>query len=440
MANGPFFHSRKVIRKVYYLILVGLLAVLAIGWWLGSVHNLSIPGSQAIAIGRLFGLLSAFSILLEILLISRAPFIEKNFDLDEASDLHRLNGYFVLFAILAHLIFLVFGYANPISAGLWSQFTQLNSGLPQVLNATIGTIIFFAMVALSIRIARKKLPYELWYFTHLALYAAIILTFAHQVLNGGDFITQPWFKIFWIGLYGVVFGLLLIYRVARPLYYLKKYSFKVDKIVAEANGIHSIYITGRHINKFRFIPGQYARWRFLAKGVWLESHPYSFSGPPSQDYLRLTIKSDAQYGQKISHFKPGTKVLIDGPRGAFTPITNPAKQILLIGGGIGVAPYLSAIGQLLADKRRVSLYYAAHDHQCCAFKSELNALQKMGLELKYYVSSDNNRIDQTVLQACVNPETAIYICGPDKMSKDFETKLLKCGQSKSKLIIERFAW
>ena len=100
------------------------------------------------------------------------------------------------------------------------------------------------------------------------MYAAIILTFAHQVLNGGDFITQPWFKIFWIGLYGAIFGLLLIYRVARPLYFFQKYRFKVAKIVTEAKGIHSIYITGLHINKFRFTAGQYARWRFLAKGAW----------------------------------------------------------------------------------------------------------------------------------------------------------------------------
>ena len=64
----------------------------------------------------------------------------------------------------------------------------------------------------------------------------------------------------------------------------------------------------------------------------------------------------------------------------------------------------------------------------------------MGLELNYFVSSDNNRIDQAVLQVCVNPETAIYICGPDKMSKDLGSALLKCGQPKSKLIIERFAW
>ena len=49
---------------------------------------------------------------------------------------------------------------------------------------------------------------------------------------------------------------------------------------AEAPGIVSVYMSGRHLDELRAEPGQFFRWRFLAPGLRWTANPYSLSEPP----------------------------------------------------------------------------------------------------------------------------------------------------------------
>jgi ferredoxin-NADP reductase len=53
--------------------------------------------------------------------------------------------------------------------------------------------------------------------------------------------------------------------------------FRVAGVRQEAPGIVSVYITGNDLDELRPAPGQFFRWRFLARGLWWQSHPYSLS-------------------------------------------------------------------------------------------------------------------------------------------------------------------
>ncbi len=400
-----------------------------------------LPGGQLIALGRLFGLLATFSILLEVLLIGRIPFIEESFDLHENMELHRLNGYLMLLSISAHIVFFVIGYGVGGHLGWWPQFLQLNTQFEDVFKATIGTMIFFAATAVSVQAVRKRMRYEIWFLSHLTIYAAVLLTFLHQVNSGGDFVKQQWFVAYWYMLYLLVFGLLGIYRFIRPLYITLKHRFKVSEIVSEGEGIYSIYVTGRNIEQYAFRPGQYATWWFIAPGMWWEGHPFSFSVAPQKDRLRLTAKAGSgDFSAKLQNLAVGTPVIIDGPRGAFTLERATSPDILLIAGGIGVAPYLSYIDQLIGEGKRVTLLYAVRHPKQIAFRNELAALQGRGLRIEVYVSGNNRYIDQAAIAPFVGPNTVAYICGPDGMSKDIETLLKHNGFPQKRIISERFAF
>lgn len=420
----------------------GLLIVLGItvtGWWLGNYPGLSSDGAQLTAIGRLLGLLAAISILIEVLLVSRWPFIEKNFDLDTNMDLHRLNGFSTAALTIGHILFLTVGYSQTFQIGLLSQFWQFNTGFKDVLIATIGTVLIFIITFISVRLIRKRLRYELWHALHLVIYATIIMTFLHQLSSGGDFITQTWFKLFWQLLFATVLGLLLVYRFLRPLIYFWRYRFNIERIVTEAQDIYSIYITGNNIQNFKFLAGQYATCWFLAKNTWWEGHPYSFSAEPNKRYLRITVKASGDFGKKIIRLKAGTPILIDGPRGAFTARRANLANVVLIAGGIGIAPYLATIKGLLKDGKQVSLFYAVHDKNQIAFSQELATLEKKGLKLKIFNSLAGNRIDRQTLQTCTAKDINVFICGPIKMTRDFCQTLRACGLCDKQIVAERFA-
>ncbi len=427
-------------KIVFYVSFVAVLAIIMVSWWQGSGVQLTSSTDRLVAIARLFGLLASFCILLQILLMSRIPLFERNFSLEETINLHRLNGYALLFMIVGHVVFMTFGYRTGASTSLWQQFVLLNTGFEDVYKATIGTVIFFCATFLTLRLVRKHLTYELWYLTHLTVYFAILLTFMHQVNSGGDFIKHTWFKYFWYALFAVVFGLLAYFRFAKMFIHAWQYDFKVQSIVCEAEGIYSIYIDGRNARHFQFIPGQYASWRFMTGYLWLEAHPFSFSQSPGHKLLRITAKISGDFSNKISQIKPGTRVLLDGPRGAFTSHLAKNKSVTLIAGGIGVAPFMSKIPGLLELGKKVTLLYSVRDPQTLAFRSELKELQTQGLNLQTFVTSRGSRITTDILTSTISKQTTVFICGPDAMTKSLPIELKQHGLPKDNIITERFGF
>ena len=433
--------ARRIRQRLFYGGLFASLALLLAGWWLGSAQTLLIPGGRLIALGRLFGLLATYTILLEVLLMSRVPFFEETFDLHETVDLHRWNGYGILFSLTAHAVFITLGYAAPGHVGLWHQFVLLNTQYEDVLIATLGTIIFLAATSLSVGAMRRKLPHEVWFAAHLTLYVAILMTTLHQLKTGGDFIGHFWFTAYWYMWYIGVVGLLVWYRFGRPLLHALRYQFRVERVVPEGRNTYSVYVSGRNLTRFTFRAGQYATWWLLAPGMWWQSHPFSFSGQPGQPLLRFTVKGLGDFSTKIRAIRPGTRLIIDGPRGAFTTErADDANNVLLIAGGIGVGPYLSTIGNLLDAGKTVTLLYAVADAADISFRDELRALRARGLRLELFVSTDGRRVDENSLAPHVGPGTVAYICGPDGMSRSLTRTLRQLGMPKQAIATERFAY
>ncbi len=427
-------------RVVFYGSLLSVLGVIIYGWWQSSGSVIATSTDRVVVIARLFGLLASFCVLLEVLLMSRIPLFERNFSLEETVELHKLNGYLLLFMIVGHIVFMTVGYNVHSTDNLWQQFVTLNTGFEDVFKATIGTIIFFCATFLTLGFVRKHLNYELWYMTHLTVYFAILLTFLHQVSVGGDIVHHTWFKVFWFALFVAVFGLLAYYRFAKMFIHAWTYDFKVSRVEREAADTYSIYITGNDLQNFQFIPGQYASWRFLSGNLWFEAHPFSFSLEPGYNMLRITAKTKGDFSNKLLALKPGTKVLVDGPRGAFTSHLAKTKSVTLIAGGIGVAPFLSKIPGLLAAGKRVTLLYSVRNASSLAFKNELKELEGKGLIVYTFVSDTGQRITAPVLSKTVTLQTTVFICGPDAMTKNMPIELMTLGLPKKNIITERFGF
>lgn len=433
--------KRKLMRFGFYVGVLITLAGIMFGWWTMNGANLNSYADRLIAIGRLFGLLATWSVIIQIILMSRVPFIERNFDLQDNIQLHKYNGYALLATISGHVVFLTLGYALPMHISLWDQTITFNTQYEDVLLATIGTAIFFVASFLSINALRTKMRYEVWYLIHITVYAGILMTFLHQVNTGGDFIHNFWFTAFWYALYILAFVVWLRYRLLNPLWLAYKHRFQVQSISQTALNTYSVTLTGYDIGVFDFEPGQYATWRFLSRGLWYEAHPFSISSPRGSNYLQFTVKTSPELTEKIASAKPGTSVLVDGPRGSFTAErAERTPKVVLIAGGIGVAPYLSTMSELLEKGKEVSLLYSAKANADVAFREQLIQLQTRGLKIRLFINELNQQITPEVLDSIAQDDTTIYICGPDGMSKAFVKTLRNLGFSKKYIITERFAF
>ena len=69
-----------------------------------------------------------------------------------------------------------------------------------------------------------------------------------------------------------------------------------------------------------------------------------------------TRMRDTAFKRVLKTVALGTAVKLDGPSGSFTLHKNQAKDGVFLGGGIGIAPFLSIIRQAASDKLAQQLY------------------------------------------------------------------------------------
>src|SRR5690349_19910241 len=70
----------------------------------------------------------------------------------------------------------------------------------------------------SYRVARRRISHERWWRVHLFTYLAIILSFSRRLSTGATFVSNPLARLWWIGLYAVVGGSVVWYRVLVPVW------------------------------------------------------------------------------------------------------------------------------------------------------------------------------------------------------------------------------
>ena len=415
------------------------------GWFIKSGHGLNTSSDRIIAISRIAGIIATAGVLLEFLVMSRAPFIEDNFSLEEINEFHRYAGYTIVYSLIVHIVFVTVGYGALDHFSLWKQFWSFPSQFSGLLSALVGSAALLVAAAFSIKLLRKKLPYELWYFIHVIVYGSIVLTFSHQVDSGGDVSTLPWMRAYWYFLFGLLFVIVAYYRFIRHITLSLYHGFKVEKIVPEANGIYSVYISGRNIQKYNYRAGQYAHWRMLNPKLFLQNHPFSFSSVPGSDHLRFTFKTSGDFTNKLASVPVGTRLLVDGPRGSFVTEHSFDRKVLMIAGGIGVSPFIPLAKSLLEDKRDVTVLYSVVNREDVAFKEEFNQLLNTypaTFRLVNHVASETGYITEATLLKFVaeDRDEAVYVCGPPAMTNSIIKQLKNLDFYDDQIITEQFSF
>jgi predicted ferric reductase len=428
--------------------LLGANVVLIVLMWVrhGGLERLGSVADVAIGVGQLTALFGTFLALLQLVLMSRAPWLDRTFGRDRLTSAHRWVGFGALWLLVAHGVFTTLGFALADGESFLGEFWTLITTWDFVLMATVSLVLFAAVGITSVRNARRRISYETWYGIHLYAYLAIALGFAHQLVVGSDFIDDPVARIYWVALYVVTFGLLIAFRVATPVAVNVRHRFHVSNVVSETDDVVSVYLSGRSLEDFPVRAGQYVIVRFLTRHGWWRAHPYSISAQPNGRWLRLTVKALGEDSARLAELPTGTRALVEGPYGNMTPDQRSSSRVLLVAGGIGVTP-LRALLEELSATANVVLLYRARSAADLVFRAELDLLaERRGVDIRYLLGSRRDQpggadpLGSQSLAAMV-PDVAerdVFLCGPNSMMESVAATVTGLGVPPSRVHRERF--
>ncbi len=434
-------------RVVAYAIGVG--AVVTLGMWFrhGQLTAASGPGGGATAIGQVTALLGTYAVLVQLLLMSRIAWLERAIGLDHLAVWHRWTGFAALWLLVAHVVFTTIGWAAASipATNVAHETAWIVAHEPDVLMAWVGFALVVAVAVTSVRAARRKLRRETWYFVHLYAYLAVALAFAHQLAVGSDFTHDVAARVWWIALYVVVFGAIIWWRVVKPLTANARHRLRVHSVHTEAPGVVSMWIEGRGLDRLGAQPGQFFIWRFLTRDGWWQPHPFSLSAAPSDTHLRVTIKNLGDGSAGAQQVAPGTRVLAEGPYGAFTTERRRRRGALLIAGGIGITP-LRALLDTFGPHDDVVLLYRVIGPDDVVFSEELRvfALER---GIKVFVvagadigDDDTDRLSVHAIARAVPDarDRDCFVCGPPGLIDAICRRLRMLHVPRTQIHYERF--
>ncbi len=213
---------------------------------------------------------------------------------------------------------------------------------------------------------------------------------------------------------------------------------KIIEIKEEVGGIRPIKTFRTQFlstNNFSFNSGQCAMLSVFGRG---ESMISISSSPLLKDYLQFSILKMGRVTSSLHEMQVGDIIGIRGPYGNSFPVEDwKGKNIIFIGGGIGLAPIWSVLNTALNRKKDygdLMLIYGARTSKDLVFKEELEELRKrMPVHLSIDVEEPDWKefvgfVAQNVTDKKPSPKNAIAVtCGPPIMIKTVIKALEELG-------------
>jgi propane monooxygenase reductase subunit len=172
---------------------------------------------------------------------------------------------------------------------------------------------------------------------------------------------------------------------------------------------------------FSFVPGQYV-------DVWVPDsdarRSFSMANLAGDERIELIVKRypDGRFsGLLDGAISPGDELGFTGPYGAFH-LRDTTRPILMVAGGSGMAPVLSLLRRLAADRseRQVRFFYGARTERDLFY---VELIEELGRSLPDFeftpVLSDPDRFvhesADEYLESGAMTDPEIYMCGPPPM-------------------------
>lgn len=226
----------------------------------------------------------------------------------------------------------------------------------------------------------------------------------------------------------------------------KRFSAKVVLVDVVAQGVKRI--TFKLSDSFAFLPGQY---------VWVEipeleitdikgnRRAFSICTLPNKENTISVVgrMSESGFKQALFALEVDDDVLIHGPFGsAFVLDAERTKEIVMIAGGVGIAPFLPVIELLKTQISpiRCLLVYLNKDESLTPFLKELKALKRRNPSFEYNVCYKKDFSFEQVRDFYTSAKSEIHwwITGPQSLIDLAHAELSANGISRQEMSFENY--
>ena len=195
----------------------------------------------------------------------------------------------------------------------------------------------------------------------------------------------------------------------------------------------------------RFKPGQFNM--LYAYGIG--EIPISISGDPDdRERLVHTIRAVGAVSEALTKLGKHDLIGVRGPYGSSWPIEETAgSDVLVIAGGIGLAPLRPAIYQLLKRRASIGLFsilYGARTPEDLLFRQEVETWRRMpDMQVRVTVDQatkewigDVGVVTKMLGKVRFDPaDTIAMICGPEIMIRLTATRLIDLGVASDQIYV-----
>ena len=221
----------------------------------------------------------------------------------------------------------------------------------------------------------------------------------------------------------------------------------IEKIIDETPGVKTFHFNFKDEKlreEFTFDSGQFGEYSILGIG----EAPFCVSSSPTRrDHLEFTAQQVGRLTNALHRLSVGAEIGFRGPYGNSFPLDFlKGKNLVFIGGGIGLAPLRSLIWNVIDNRgkyKNIDIIYGARSPVDLCFKYDLDAWEKdktvsMVTTVDKGDESWTGRegfVPQVLEQVAPSPGNAVAIvCGPPVMIRFTFPVLEKLGFTPEQMI------
>lgn len=371
--------------------------------------------------------------------------------IDRIMAFHKLAAWWVLLALVLHpVLYVLPTWLDNFTLGTEKFVAYLT--LPHYRSGVVALAALLLLILTSALGDRLPWRYETWRASHLVLGLVAVGGGLHHAVTTGRFSAAGAVYWFWwavgigaIAVVAVLYGWRWLMLHRRP--------WRLETVTKLADRMWELEIrTAPENPPWNYRAGQFVWMTEGSRRFPLFDHPFSIADSPARQGLSLIIKEAGDFTRTIGALEPGTPIGIDGPYGDFTLEGHDCDAVLLLAGGVGVAPIMGLLRDMAKrrDARQVRLAYAAGRPENFACLDEIQAAKAvLDLETMFVSEEDApdwrgvlGRLDHDrlaeLLDGIERSRTVAFICGPGPMVTAVSDALLDLGLPMQSVIYERF--
>lgn len=224
--------------------------------------------------------------------------------------------------------------------------------------------------------------------------------------------------------------------------------YQIKSIEHETHSIFTLTLSKQDDGPgMSFLPGQFNmlyQYGFGEVAISISGDP-SKSGP-----LVHTIQAVGSVTNSLQKLQPGDWIGVRGPYGTHWPIANHKGDVLVIAGGVGLAPLRSALYQLAAQKKprqKITVLYGTRTPEDIVYRKDMEQWKQQGIDIEVTVDHADEHwpghvgvVTTLIGKNLPDPERSLVcICGPEIMMKYAILELMhaKINENNIYLAMER---